>query len=533
MKYQSDFLIAGSGLGGLLLAIKLSDIGSVKLITKKKAFNTATDLAQGGISCVCTDSDSFELHEWDTQKAGDGLCHENIVEMVVRQGPARIEELKSLGMVFSPYQKKDDELDLGKEGGHSKRRVVHAGDFTGHVLHQKLLETANSHKNITLLEDHMAVDLITIKNKLGTSRCYGAYVLNTLTGEISTFLSKFTIIATGGAGKVYLYTSNPDVATGDGIALAYRAGARIANPEFVQFHPTCLYHSKAKNFLLSEALRGEGARLVDFAGNAFMDKYDPVRKDLASRDIVARAIDSELKKSGQECVFLDISHRSADFLKKRFPNIYKTCLKYKIDITKEPAPVVPAAHYMCGGVVVNHWGETDIAGLFALGETACSGLHGANRLASNSLLETLVFAHNIYIRIKESALDIKEKPVGMIIDWDAGNAVRMDEAVLVSHNWDVIRRLMWNYVGIVRSIKRLELAKLRIEPVLEEIHQHYWDYIITRDFLELRNLAIVAKLIIEAARTRKESRGGHYLIDFPNKDNWNWRRDTILKLKES
>lgn len=527
MIYESDFLIAGSGLGGLFLALKLSQLGSVTLITKKTATKTATDLAQGGISCVCTNRDSFELHERDTQRAGDGLCHESIVELVVRQGPCRIAELNELGVIFSQYGAGGDAFDLGREGGHSKRRVVHAGDFTGHVVHNRLLEMAEADSNISILENHMAVDLIVDEND-GKKRCVGVHVLDEATGRINTFSAPLTILATGGAGKVYLYTSNPDVATGDGIALAYRAGARIANPEFVQFHPTCLYHPTAKNFLLSEALRGEGARLIDADGNTFMERYDPERKELAGRDIVARAIDNELKKSGRDCVFLDISHRSPEFLHERFPNILRTCLKYNIDITKEPAPVVPAAHYMCGGVVVNKWGETDIPGLFALGETACTGLHGANRLASNSLLEALIFAHQIYVRIKDGGKPPRPKP-DVLKEWDPGKATRMDEAVLISHNWDVIRRLMWNYVGIVRSTKRLELARTRLAPVINEIEQHYWDYIITMDFLELRNLALVAKLIIEAASMRKESRGGHFLADYPEKDDWNWRRDTILR----
>jgi L-aspartate oxidase len=528
MIHESDFLIAGSGLGGLFLALKLAGLGSVTLITKKQATNTATDLAQGGISCVCTNRDSFELHERDTQQAGDGLCHEDIVELVVRQGPARIAELNALGVAFSGFSAaREGGFDLGREGGHTRRRVVHAGDFTGHVVHKHLLEKAWADNNITILENHMAVDLI-VSDAAGERYCAGVYVLDTMTGEIKTFRACATILATGGAGKVYLYTSNPDVATGDGIALAYRAGARIANPEFVQFHPTCLYHPQAKNFLLSEALRGEGARLIDADGNTFMEKYDPERKELASRDIVARAIDSELKKSGRDCVFLDISHRSPEFLHDRFPNILRTCLRYNIDITREPAPVVPAAHYMCGGVVVNRWGETDIPGLFALGETACTGLHGANRLASNSLLEAIVFAEQIYVRIREKRKQAPAPLAGLLQSWDSGNATRMDEAVLISHNWDVIRRLMWNYVGIVRSSKRLELARARLEPVIQEIEQHYWDYIITRDFLELRNIALVARLIIEAASLRKESRGGHFLADYPEKDDWNWRRDTIL-----
>lgn len=533
---QTDFLVVGSGIAGLSLALKLAGHGNVLVVTKKNRSDTATRLAQGGIACVLGSDDNFVFHEYDTILAGDGLSHEDAVRAIVRDGPPRIEELEKLGVRFT----RDDNgnYELGKEGGHSRRRVVHSGDFTGLEIQRVLVEKALSHPNIEILEDFVVVDLLTsCKIECSTEstatvckgdRCLGAYVLDASTGKIHAVLADITFLATGGAGKVYLYTSNPDVATGDGIAIAYRAGVRIANLEFVQFHPTLLYHSKAKNFLISEALRGEGAKLIDWQGRTFMEKYDPVRKELAGRDVVARAIDAELKKTGKECVYLDISNKSADFIKKRFPNIYKTCLKYGMDITKEPIPVVPAAHYMCGGVVTDIWGQTDLAGLFALGETACTGFHGANRLASNSLLEGMVMAHRAAKKAVEIHDELKSMPKIEVPPWDSGGAVDMEEAVLISHNWDVIRRLMWNYVGIVRSAKRLQLAAQRLKPILHEINQHYWDYIITRDFLELRNIAMTAQLIIEAASTRKESRGGHYVVDFPTKDDWNWRRDTIL-----
>ncbi|RUM88324.1 MAG: L-aspartate oxidase [Thermodesulfatator sp.] len=543
---KTDFLVVGSGIAGLSLALKLSTLGRVTVVTKKAKDDTSTRLAQGGIACVLSQDDSFVLHEYDTLYAGDGLCHEDVVRNIVRQGPERILELETLGVNFSRTGE-GNQFELGREGGHSRRRIVHSGDFTGQEIERVLVERAIENHSIEVLEDFMVVDLITLcklenpesgeaaqkperKPSCEThgERCLGAYVLDSKTGNIHTLLAKATYLATGGAGKVYLYTSNPDVASGDGIAIAYRAGARIANLEFVQFHPTCLYHPKAKNFLISEALRGEGARLIDEDGNSFMEKYDPLNKELANRDVVARAIDTELKRTGRECVYLDISHRPREFIIQRFPNIYRTCLKFGIDITKEPIPVVPAAHYMCGGIVTNIWAETDLTGLFALGETACTGFHGANRLASNSLLEGLVMAHQAFERTRNKLDYFKSLAHIQVAPWDVGGAVDMDEAVLISHNWDVIRRLMWNYVGIVRSSKRLDLARKRMEPILKEIDQHYWDYIITRDFLELRNIALTAQLIIEAASWRQESRGGHYTLDFPVKDDWNWRRDTLL-----
>ncbi len=536
MTYHTDFLIIGSGIAGLSLALKIADLGRVTIITKKRATDANTSLAQGGIACVLGEDDSFELHIEDTLRTGDGLAKGEIVSLVVRQAPERIQELLELGVPFTRDPQNPERLHLTLEGGHSRRRIVHVEDHTGREVEKVLLGHAQEHPHIEILEDHLAVDLITLckvyrgcpKEVLGQERCLGAYILNGKSGEIDTFLSRVTILATGGAGKVYLYTSNADVATGDGIALAYRAGCRVANLEFVQFHPTCLYHPKAKNFLISEALRGEGAILLDPSGKPFMHKYDPARKELAPRDIVARAIDFELKKSGKECVYLDISHKPRGFILKRFPYIYETCLRFGIDITREPIPVVPAAHYFCGGVITDRFGLTDIKGLYALGECACTGLHGANRLASNSLLEGLAFAHLAALHIKREWAFYKGLKHPPVPAWDPGGAVDMEEKVLISHNWDAIRRLMWNYVGLVRTEQRLRLAQKRLRTILEEIEAHYWAYILTADFIELRNIAHVAKLVIESALRRKESRGTHFMVEYPQKNDNFFRKDTIL-----
>ena len=537
MRLETDFLIIGSGIAGLSLALKLADLGRVIVATKKGKSDTATRLAQGGIACVSSSDDSFELHIQDTLRSGDGICHEETVELVVREARDRIAGLENLGVHFE--RNHDGSYSLHQEGGHSRRRIVHCKDYTGLEIQNVLTERAMENPNIEILEDYIAVDLVTESKiqglqgdttRLKQDRCIGCYLLDVTTGTIYTVLAGFTVLATGGAGKVYLYTSNPDVATGDGIAIAYRAGARIANVEFVQFHPTCLFHPRAKNFLISEALRGDGARLLNVKGERFMERYCPETMELSGRDVVARAIDSELKRTGDDCVFLDITHKPREFIEERFPNIYSTCLKLGIDITTEPIPVVPAAHYMCGGVVTDRFGRTDIACLYAAGETACTGLHGANRLASNSLLEGLVMAEQIFRHIQQiGSLKPSRSLLSGVPDWDTRGAVDLKEGVLISHNWDGIRRLMWNYVGIVRNEKRLMLAKKRLRPILEEIEQHYWEYILTRDFVELRNLAQVAELIIEAASMRKESRGGHYNEDFPSKDDWNWRRDTVLQ----
>ena len=538
MDYQSDFLIIGTGVAGLSLALKLSLHGSVLLITKKSAIDTNTNLAQGGIASVFGTTDSFGLHIKDTLDAGDGICNLEAVEMVVCEGPDRIKELIDFGVNFNTKNFRGKErLDLGREGGHSKKRIVHAHDMTGNAVEEVLLKKAKNTKNITILEHHVAIDLVTysVRMKRGmviSSRddiCCGAYVLDVQNNQVKTFQSKMTFLATGGAGKVYLYTSNPDVATGDGIAMGYRAGASVANLEFVQFHPTCLYHPDAKNFLISEAVRGEGGILVNSAGEAFMEKYDP-RKDLACRDVVARAIDHELKMSGDDCVFLDISHKKSSTVMRRFPNIYNKCASYGIDLLNAPVPVVPAAHYMCGGLATDLNGKTDIKRLYAIGETACTGLHGANRLASNSLLEALIYADkaakDAIIELRQNSFD---ESCWDIPPWDEADTTDSDEAIVVSHNWDEIRRLMWNYVGIVRSDKRLQRAKRRIETIQKEIYEYYWDFKVTSDLLELRNIATVAQLIIESAMNRKESRGLHYNIQYPNHDDTNWKKDTLLK----
>lgn len=528
---QFDFLVIGSGIAGLSYALKVADHGRVAIITKKNRAESNTNYAQGGIAAVTSKEDSFEFHVRDTLEAGAGLCREDVVRVIVQEGPARIAELIELGMQFTEREVPEShgrrELDLGREGGHSKRRILHAKDITGREIESALLAAIAARPNIEIFEDHVAIDLITTQ-KLGLggrNRCAGVYVLDKKQSQVETFAAPTTLLATGGCGKVYLYTTNPDIATGDGIAMAYRAGAAIANMEFIQFHPTCLYHPKAKSFLISEAVRGEGAVLKTLDGVPFMDQYHPL-KSLAPRDIVARAIDSEMKKSGAEHVDLDITDKPARFIMERFPNIYRTCLGYGLDITKEPIPVVPAAHYQCGGVLTDVDGRTEISGLYAVGEVACTGLHGANRLASNSLLEALVCSHRAALQItreKPALPDVK------IPSWHSGNASNADESVVVSHNWDEIRRAMWDYVGIVRTTKRLLRAQKRIANLQEEIQEYYWDFIVTSDLLELRNIATVAQLIISSALQRPESRGLHYTLDFPNPDPEWAKRDTILR----
>jgi L-aspartate oxidase len=539
MKQSTDFLVIGSGISGLSFAIKAARLGSVTIVTKKAKVDTATNLAQGGIAAVLSPDDSFALHIEDTLRSGAGLCHEDIVKMVVETGPERIEELIRLGVQFQSEANDPSHLDLGKEGGHSARRIAHAMDLTGRKIEEGLLAQVAANPKITVLENHLAVDLL-VSSKTGTpyqphdsfsDQCLGAYVFDRETGRIDTYQAKFTVLCTGGTGKVYLYTTNPDIATGDGIAMAYRAGGRIANLEFVQFHPTCLYHHQVKNFLISEAVRGEGGRLIDQRGQPFMHKYD-ARGDLATRDTVARAIDSEMKASGDDCVYLDITHQPAEFLKNRFPTIYNKCLSLGIDMTREPIPVVPAAHYMCGGVVTDRWGRTNIEGLFAFGEVACTGLHGGNRLASNSLLEAVVFAHQAFLECEREWPELRKATLPEVAEWFAGEAQRIEENVLVSHNWDQIRRLMWNYVGIVRTEKRLALVQERLRAIASEVNQHYRDYILTPDLIELRNIAQVAELIVRCACIRKESRGLHYLVDFPKPDDAHWKKDTIIQRQD-
>jgi L-aspartate oxidase len=532
MEIKSDFLVLGSGIAGLTFAIKAAGLGTVSIVTKKEKMESNTNYAQGGIATVTDIHDSFESHRADTLVCGGGICNEEVVRFVVEEAPERIRELEQWGVAFSKYENRDSAVyDLGREGGHSHRRVLHAQDITGREIERALIEKVAGEKNIHVHENHFAINLIckptfsVDKGKDG-NRCIGAYVFDIKSNIVHTFRAKFIILATGGSGKIYLITTNPDIATGDGVAMAYRAGADIANMEFIQFHPTCLYHPKVKSFLISEAVRGEGAVLKLSNGATFMEKYHPM-KSLAPRDVVAKAIDTELKKSGDECVFLDITHKDRNFLMDRFPNIYDECFSLGIDIAKEPIPVVPAAHYQCGGVVVNSFGETTIDGLFACGEVSCTGLHGANRLASNSLLEALIFADRAFHRILQTFHETDHDSTA-ISPWNPGGATESDEAIVVTQNWDEIRQCMWNYVGIVRSNKRLERAKRRIDLLSREIEEYYWNFTITSDLLELRNIATVAELIIRCALLRKESRGLHYNIDYPDKDDANYLKDTVI-----
>jgi L-aspartate oxidase len=527
-----DFVILGSGIAGLSLALKAARHGTVAIITKRARQESNTAYAQGGVACVTSGEDSFDLHVKDTLVAGAGLCDEAVVRTIVTEGPSRIRELINLGVHFDErdLETGERELDLGREGGHSKRRVLHARDATGREIEEALLRAIEASPQIEVLENHMAVDLITT-GKLGyatENRCVGVYVLNESKGQVETFRTDRLILATGGCGKVYLYTTNPNVATGDGVAMAWRAGASIANMEFVQFHPTCLYHPAARSFLITEAVRGEGGRLVDSKGREFMHKHHPLGA-LAPRDIVARAIDAEMKRTGARCVFLDITHKPAEFIRERFPTIYDKCLSLGIDITKEPIPVVPAAHYQCGGVLTDVNGATSLRGLYAIGEVACTGLHGANRLASNSLLEAVVLAH----RAMEHLL--YKFPVGrtnslelLLPEWVSGNAHDVDEMVVIYHNWDEIRRLMWDYVGIVRTDKRLKRASSRLRNLLREIQEFYWNFKLNTDLLELRNLATVAALIVDCALLRKESRGLHYTLDYPDTDDERFVKNTVM-----
>jgi L-aspartate oxidase len=514
MQHESDFLVIGSGIAGLSFALRAAEHGSVAIVTKKGSTESATNYAQGGIAAVMSPEDSFESHIVDTMTAGAGLCDPEVVRFVVERGPDAIRSLVELGVGFD-LAKTGEQYDLGREGGHSARRVLHTADFTGQAIERALVERAEAHPNIRVFTDQLAVDLVTtLKLGLpGPPRLLGAYVLDAATGEVATFRAPIGLLATGGCGKVYLYTSNPDIASGDGVAMAYRAGARIANMEFIQFHPTCLYHPEARSFLISEAVRGEGAVLRTGDGDAFMPRHHELA-DLAPRDIVARAIDFELKRSGEDCVFLDCTGLDPGFVRGRFPNIYERCLEYGLDMTKQPLPVVPAAHFCCGGVVTDLSAETDIHNLFAAGEVACTGLHGANRLASNSLLEGVVFAHvGAQAAIDRLAAGVDRGAT--IPAWDPGSAEDASEAILVSANWDEIRRFMWNYVGIVRGDKRLDRAARRIALLRSEIRHYYWDFRLTADLVELRNLAEIARLIVASARARRESRGLHYTLDSP------------------
>jgi L-aspartate oxidase len=534
---QYDFVVIGSGIAGLSFALQAAEHGSVAVVTKRKGADSNTAWAQGGIACVTSNEDSFELHVRDTLEAGAGLCDENVVRTIVTEGPARIQELVDLGLHFDEREVSGHrEFDLGREGGHSKRRVLHVQDVTGKEIENTLLRALGGHSRVDLLENHMAVDLITA-GKLGFAmedRCLGVYVLDEKRGRVETLRSDRVVLATGGCGKVYLYTTNPDIATGDGVAMAWRAGAVIANMEFVQFHPTCLFHPKAKSFLISEAVRGEGGVLRNKRGEDFMQR-DPAaagRGSLAPRDIVARAIDAEMKRSGAQCVFLDITQKPAEFLRDRFPHIHETCLRLGIDMSKQPIPVVPAAHYQCGGVKTNVNGAASLPGLYAIGEVACTGLHGANRLASNSLLEGLVVAHRaaeFCMRESRSGSGLHGTRPISLPEWKSGEVQDVDELVVIYHNWDEIRRLMWDYVGIVRTDKRLQRASARLRNLQREIREFYWNFKVSVDLLELRNLATVAALIVDSALSRKESRGLHYTLDYPETDDGHFKQETLLE----
>ncbi|WP_238259634.1 L-aspartate oxidase [Cupriavidus pauculus] len=508
-----DVAIVGSGLAGLTVALQLADTHRVVILSKRAMTTGASDWAQGGIAAVLDSGDSHDEHTQDTLVAGAGLCDEEATRFIVEHGREAIQWLIDRGVPFTRDEQAELGFHLTREGGHSRRRIIHAADATGHAVVSTLVEQARKHPNITILEDQFAIDLIT-SDKLGLpgNRCYGLYVLDVATDEVRTITATHTVLAAGGAGKVYLYTTNPDTATGDGIAMAWRAGCRVSNMEFIQFHPTCLYHPYAKSFLISEAVRGEGGLLKLPDGTRFMPEHDE-RAELAPRDVVARAIDFEMKKRGLDCVYLDITHQPESFLKEHFPTIYARCLELGIDITRQPIPVVPAAHYTCGGVVTDTAGRTDINNLYAVGETGSTGLHGANRLASNSLLECMVIgqaaATDIASQGKSGAPDIA------LPAWDESQVSDADEEVVVSHNWDELRRMMWNYVGIVRTDKRLERAQHRIGLLREEIAEYYANFRVTRDLLELRNLVEVASLIVDSAYSRHESRGLHYSRDYP------------------
>jgi L-aspartate oxidase len=525
---STDILIIGCGAAGLSLALRLADSARVIALAKGPLSEGSTYYAQGGVSAVLDAGDSIESHLQDTLIAGAGLCHTDAVRFTVTHGREVIEWLSRQGVPFTKELSTDGNVDyhLHREGGHSHRRVVHAADATGRAIQTTLEERTRQHPHITLLDHYSAVDLIASR-KLGWSgnRCLGAYVLNRQTGRVEVIAARVVVLATGGASRVYLYSSNPDGSTGDGIAMAWRAGCRVANMEFMQFHPTCLYHPQAKNFLISEAVRGEGGILLLPDGTRFMRNFD-VRMELAPRDIVARAIDHEMKRLGAECVYLDISHKPAAFIQEHFPNIHAKCLEYGFDMTRQPIPVVPAAHYTCGGVLTDLRARTDVAGLYAVGEVAFTGLHGANRMASNSLLECLVFAAAAADDIQSRLARASEPPP--LPAWDESRVTDSDEEVVVSHNWAELRQFMWDYVGIVRTDKRLQRAQHRVELLLREIAEYYGNFRISNNLIELRNLAQVADLIIRCALARRESRGLHYTLDYPQANESTPVRDTVL-----
>ncbi|MDR1164625.1 MAG: L-aspartate oxidase [Deltaproteobacteria bacterium] len=529
MIIKSDYLVMGSGIAGLSFALKAAEHGTVSVLSKLVASDTNTNLAQGGIAAVMGPDDDLKFHVQDTLESGSGLCHLDAVETVVQAGPQMIAELRALGVPFSTLEGNPALVELGREGGHSHRRIIHAKDMTGQAVQKVLAERCRQNANIETLEYHLALDLLTEKNPQGRRpRVTGAWVLDRRTGEVNAYVAKIIVLATGGSGKVYLYTTNPDGATGDGLAIAWRAGAQCANLEFVQFHPTCLFHPKVTNFLISEAVRGEGGVLVNREGEAIM-RHHP-QGDLACRDVVALTIDAEMKKTGAPCVFLDITHKEAAFIRERFPKIYNTCLGLGIDIAHEPIPVVPAAHYQCGGVLVDNFGRSSLPGLYAVGEVAATGLHGANRLASNSLLEALVMADRAAQASHAEAQSLPMPEAAVPRLWPTGRlGTAPSEAVLITHSWDEIRRFMWNYVGLVRSDQRLSMAQKRLALVKSEINEFFRNFEVDADLVEVRNIAVVADLIIQCAMARKESRGLHFSLTWPNRDDVNFQRDTVLE----
>ncbi|MCE5250339.1 L-aspartate oxidase [bacterium] len=528
---KSDFLVIGSGIAGLSFALKAAGLGSVVIITKKTNSESSTNYAQGGIACALGGDDSRERHVADTLSTGEGLCHEDVVTAVVNEGPEMIRQLVDWGCRFN--RTGNGGFSLGREGGHTRNRIIHTDDLTGREIERALLEQVIAHPNITMLENHCAVDLLTEHNlgvitKPHEIHCFGAYALDADTGAVETYISGMTMLATGGVGQVYLYTTNPGIATGDGIAMAFRAGAEVGNLEFIQFHPTSFMLPDGTSFLISEAVRGYGGVLVDSKGNRIMEAHP--MKDLAPRDIVARTIDRYLKNSGDTCVYLDVTGFDADATKKRFPNIYETCLKYGVDLTKDPIPVVPSAHYMCGGVMTDSYGRTTISNLYAVGEVAFTGLHGANRLASNSLLEAVVMASRAFSAVKEDRRLLSGLPD--IPEWNDRGTFDPEEWVIISHDRNNIRLLMWDLVGIVRSDFRLRRAMSRIELILDEVEKYYRRTRLSPELIELRNLAICAWLIVMCARHRKESRGLHYNTDYPDRDDRVWKHDTLIQNEE-
>lgn len=534
MNHHSDFLVVGSGIAGLSFALQAADHGTVIILTKKKRADTNTNRAQGGIAAVLGSDDTFDLHIRDTLKAGVGLCHGDAVEQIVREGPNSIRMLQDWGVNFTHHPDSDGDLDLGREGGHTRHRIIHSKDHTGMAVEQALLEKIRNHPQIRMVEDRSAIELITEHHIPGESEsanlhCWGVYAVDGQTGDVHIYSAHVTLLATGGAGQAYLHTTNPDIATGDGVAMAHRAGAPVANLEFLQFHPTSLYHPKGDSFLISEAVRGFGGILRTSDGKAFMKRYDK-QADLAPRDIVARAIDSEMKRRGDECVYLDVTHLDADRVRDHFPMIHEKLLSLDIDMTSGPIPVVPAAHYACGGVITDLDGRTSIQGLYATGETACTGVHGANRLASNSLLEALVFSKQAS---RSAARDLETihrsgRSIPQIPEWDISGTFNQEEWVLISHDLHEIRRLMWDYVGIVRSSERLKRAWRRVSVIGRDIEAFYRKTRVSPQLLELRNISCVAQLIIRSALFREESRGLHFTTDYPDRDDRNWLGDTVI-----